>query len=303
MPDRTRRSRRSCAIGRVTSTVVLVTIPWRWAARMTSLTPRVSPKSSAFTISRRTSVPQGSLDQETLDRARRVPPGQRALGVEGADVVEPLVADPGEGLGLAGDHLRREPRRLHLRERGLPAEKAEDREGEPAARLEVGAGARDHAVEDLPAVDAAVVGGGDWIVAVAPGRRRHLGRVRADEVEALARDGRVAVAEPRVDRDAVQEGVLPDRGDRRRQHVGRHHARAGPRRQDRGEPEAGADLEHALARTHAEVPLEEARAGLGRLDTVGDAEEAARDGVEEDAVVGHYAVYTARMSAWAFAAL
>src|SRR5437016_2722952 len=198
MPDRTRRSRRSGATGRVTSTVVLVTIPWRWAARMPSLTPRVSPKSSAFTMSRRTSVPRGSLDQETLDRARRV---------------------------------------------------------------------------------------------------------RADEVEALARDGRVAVAEPRVDGDAVQEGVLPDRGDRRRQHVGRHHARAGPGRQDRGEPEAGADLQYALARTHAEVPLEEARAGLGRLDTVRDAEEAARDGVEEDAVVGHYAVYTARMSAWAFAAL
>src|SRR5207302_1654128 len=83
------------------------------------------------------------------------------------------------------------------------AEKAEDREGEPTARLEVGAGAPDHAVEDLPAVDAAVVGGGERIVAVAPGRRRHLGRVRADEVEALAGDGCVAVAEPRVDRDAV----------------------------------------------------------------------------------------------------
>src|SRR5207253_1182347 len=170
MPDRTRRSRRSGATGRVTSTVVLVTIPWRWAARMPSLTPRVSPKSSAFTMSRRTSVPRGSLDQETLDRARRVPRGQCALGVEGAEVVE-----------------------------------------------------------------------------------------------------------PRVDGDAVQEGVLPDRGDRRRQHVGRHHARAGPGRQDRGEPEAGADLQYALARTHAEVPLEEARAGLGRLDTVRDAEEAARD--------------------------
>src|SRR5438445_792581 len=158
MPDRTRRSRRSGATGRVTSTVVLVTIPWRWAARMPSLTPRVSPKSSAFTMSRRTSVPRGSLDRETRDRGRRVPRGQCALGVEGADVVEPLVADPGKGLGLAGDHLRREPRRLHLRERGLPAEKAEDREGEPAARLEVGAGARDRAVEDLRAVEDAVVG-------------------------------------------------------------------------------------------------------------------------------------------------
>src|SRR5207253_9336592 len=97
MPDRTRRSRRSGATGRVTSAVVLVTIPWRWAARMPTLTPRVSPRSSACTISRRTSVPRGPLDQETLDRARRVPRGQRALGVEGADVVEPLVADPGEG--------------------------------------------------------------------------------------------------------------------------------------------------------------------------------------------------------------
>src|SRR5260370_19474634 len=106
MPDRTRRSRRSWATGRVTSTVVLVTIPWRWAARMPSLTPRVSPKSSAFTISRRTSVPHGSLDQETLDRARGVPRGQCGLGVEGANVVEALIADPGEGLGLAGNHLR-----------------------------------------------------------------------------------------------------------------------------------------------------------------------------------------------------
>ena len=51
------------------------------------------------------------------------------------------------------------------------------------------------------------------------------------------------------------------------------------------------------------MALEEARACLGRLHAVRDAEEAARDGVEEDAVVGHYAVYTARMSAWAFAAL
>src|SRR2546430_11803200 len=126
MPDRTRRSRRSGATGSVTSTVVLVTIPWRWAARMPSLTPRVSPKSSAFTMSRRTSVPRGSLDQETLDRARRVPRGQCALRVEGADVVEPLVAAPGEGLGLAGDHPPREPRRLHLRERGPPAAKPQD---------------------------------------------------------------------------------------------------------------------------------------------------------------------------------
>jgi hypothetical protein len=37
----------------VTSTVVLVTIPWRWASKIPALTPGVMPKSSALTISRR----------------------------------------------------------------------------------------------------------------------------------------------------------------------------------------------------------------------------------------------------------
>src|SRR3989338_7721903 len=50
----------------------------------------------------------------------------------------------------------------------------------------------------LPPAGAPFAGGGRGGAPPGAGLRRHLRRVRADEAEALAGDGRVAVAEPRV---------------------------------------------------------------------------------------------------------
>src|SRR5205823_9273788 len=127
---------------------------------------------------------------------------------EGADVIEALVADPRERLRLARDDGGREPGRLEPGERGLSAKEGEDREDESAAGLEVGRRALDHAVEDLPAVHAAVVGRGLGIRPRVPAWCGHLRRVRADQVETQASDGRVGVTEARVQADAVMEGVF-----------------------------------------------------------------------------------------------
>src|SRR5256885_1676108 len=83
-----------------------------------------------------------------------------------------------------------------------------------------------------------------------PGRRRHLRRIRADEIEALVADGIPAVAEARVDGDAVERGVDADRVDRARHDVGGRDACARARREDRREAEPGADFEDALAGSH-----------------------------------------------------
>ena len=55
-------------------------------------------------------------------------------------------------------------------------------------------------------------------------RRRHLRRIRADQVEALAGDRRIAVAEARIDRDAVERGVGAHHLDRLGQDVDRDHS-------------------------------------------------------------------------------
>ena len=104
-PARSRGARASCSasIVAVTSTVVLVTMPWRCADRMPSLTPGVRPKSSALTMSRRVTRPSpgsGSLDHEPLDGLGD-PGRHRGLEIDGADVLEPLVPDPRERLDLA----------------------------------------------------------------------------------------------------------------------------------------------------------------------------------------------------------
>src|SRR2546426_6000197 len=99
-------------------------------------------------------------------------------------------------------------------ERALAAEEREDRKDETPTRREVLGRAVDDAVQDPPAVDATVVGRRDGVAALAAGRRRHLGRVRADQVEPLAADRRVTIAEPGVPPPAIQrrgaaEGLGP----------------------------------------------------------------------------------------------
>src|SRR5213593_2642 len=225
-----------------------------------------------------------ALDHDALDR-RRHSRRHRRLGVEGADVIEALVADPRERLRLARDDGGREPGRLELGERGLSAKEGEDREDESAAGLEVGRRALDHAVEDLPAVHAAVVCRGLGIRPRVPAWCGHLRRVRADQVEPLARDGRVAVAEPRVHAHAVQEGVPADQVDGAGDDVGGHHHGAGLGHEDRREPEPAAELEHALAGTDGEMLAEEERPRLGRLDPARDAEQRATPGEEEQPLV------------------
>src|SRR5437588_8883332 len=108
---------------------------------------------------------------------------QRRLAIDRAQVLEPLVADAREALRLVRDDTAREADGLELLVRGLEAEEVEDAEDEAAAGLEMVRGAFDHAVEQRPAVQAAVVRGRLRIVAVAARRSRHLRRVRADEVE------------------------------------------------------------------------------------------------------------------------
>src|SRR5215468_2013936 len=160
-PESRSAAKSSSSIAAVASRVVLVTIPWWCADRMPPQTPGVRPKSSALTMSRRltgASPRRGPLDREALDRlghSRR----QGGLQIVGADVLEALVADARERLGLAADDGGGQARRFELGERGLWPEEREDREDQPASRHEVPRCAGDHAVEQLPAVDAAVVGG------------------------------------------------------------------------------------------------------------------------------------------------
>src|SRR5215470_16100935 len=104
-PESRSAAKSSSSIAAVASRVVLVTMPWRCADRMPALTPGVRPKSSALTMSRRltgASPRRGPLDREALDclgHARR----HGGLHVVGADVLEALVADTRERLGLAAD--------------------------------------------------------------------------------------------------------------------------------------------------------------------------------------------------------
>src|SRR5881628_171458 len=129
----------TASIAAVARTVVLLTIPWRCAARIPALTPDVRPKSSALTMSRRVivrSLRGGALDHEPLD-GHGNPGREGGFRVHRSDVLESLVPDSRERLDFAGDDRRREPRRLELRERGLQAEEREDRDDQPAARTEV----------------------------------------------------------------------------------------------------------------------------------------------------------------------
>src|SRR4030095_10453163 len=129
--------------------VVLLTIPCRCAARIPALTPGARPKSSAFTMRRRVidrSLRQDALDHQPLD-GLRLAGRDRGFGVEGADVLQTLVPDPGGRLHLAGNDRRRQPDGLELREGGLLAEEREEREDEPAARPEMAAGALDDAIQ------------------------------------------------------------------------------------------------------------------------------------------------------------
>ena len=123
---------------------------------------------------------------------------------------------------------RLEPGVGELAERGLDAEEPEEREDEPAARPEVRGRARDHPVEQAPAVAAPVVGGGHRVGPLAVGRRRHLGRAGADQVEREPAHRLEAVAEPDVDpvRHPVEHRVLPRAAHRRLHHVGGDHAGA-----------------------------------------------------------------------------
>src|SRR5215470_10728249 len=101
-------------------------------------------------------------------------------------MVEALVAQTGESLSLGGDQRRREAARLDLRERRFASEERENGKDEPAAGVQVRGRASDDAIEDLPSIGAAVVGGCDGVVPIPRRRRRHLGRVGGNEIEALA---------------------------------------------------------------------------------------------------------------------
>src|SRR5438128_433876 len=113
-------------------------------------------------------------------------------------MIEALEADARKRLDLAGHDGGDESRGLQRGERPLAAEEREDAEDQTAARKKMTNGLRDDTIEQRPAVDAAVVGGGRGVVALAPGRRGHLRGVGGDQVEALARHRRVAIADPRV---------------------------------------------------------------------------------------------------------
>src|SRR5262249_27103424 len=243
------------------------------------------PKSSAFTMRRRVigrSLRQDALDDQSLD-GLGLAGRDRGLGVDGADVLQTLVPDPRKRLDLAGHDRWREPRCLELREGGLLAEEREEREDEPPPRPQMAVGALDHAVQRLPAVDAAVVGARGRVAPRAVRGRRHLRRVRADEIEALARDGRVTVADSRVDNHAVEARVGSDRLDRFREDVGRDDRGARLRGQYRGQPESAADLEDPLAGTHGETPAKEKRTSLGGLDRVRNAKHTSPPREEGDA--------------------
>ena len=170
----------------------------------------------------------GALDHVALDRGGPPVGRQGGLRVERADVLDALVADAGEGLRLLAQDRGLEPRVVEPGERRLDAEEAEEREHEPAARREVRGSARDHPVEQGPAVRAAVVGRRRRVGALAIGRRGHLGRARADQVEDAPAHRREAVAQEHLDaiRHAVDHRVRARAAHRRVHHVGRDHPRS-----------------------------------------------------------------------------
>ena len=130
-------------------------------------------------------------------------------------------------------------RRLRTGRTTLESEEGEDREDEPAAGLQVAA--RPAMIRSStcqpsnPPLSAAA-----WASLRAAQWRRHLRRIAGDQIEALTGHRGVAVAEPRVDRHAVERGVGPDRLDGLRQDIGCDDARARPCGQDRRQAQAGA---------------------------------------------------------------
>ena len=249
--------------------------------------PTSTPRSSAVGIAvlahrRRTRRPRsGPPSRERIA-------GQGALGVEGAEIVEPLVADAGKPVALERHHDRVEAGGAQPGLGAFDAEKAKQGEEEPAARPEMRGGLADQAVEQGPAIGAAIVGGGLGVVALAAGRRRHLRRARAHEIEAQARHRREAVAEARPPRlgHAVAGGVVPRARDRlpagcRWRSRARPRARPAPRPGPRPQPISST----RSPGRDAEVPAEEERAGLGRLRARADAERAVAILEEEDALV------------------
>jgi hypothetical protein len=195
------------------------------------------------------------------------------------------VAEARERLRLARDDLRLEPDRAQARLGPLHAQEREEAEHEPPAGHQVLPRLADEPVEQRPAVGAAVVRGCLGVVAVPAGRRRHLGRAGADQVEARFPHGREAIAQADVDPHRVARRVLAGAGHRLRAHVGGDHVGARARGQHRGQARAAADLQHALVTLRAEVAAEEQRARLGRLDPRADGKGAARVDEEELPVV------------------
>ena len=150
----------------------------------------------------------------------------------------------------------------------------------------MGGSLADQPVEQSPAVEPAVVGGGLRVVALARGGRGHLGRARADQIESHAGHRHESVAQSHVYAvgHAVAGGIVTRachgfgtdiRGDDMRARAGREH---------RGEAGARTDLEHSLAAPHAQMAAEEQRAGLGRLSPRGNPERAVAIVEEQDAV-------------------
>jgi hypothetical protein len=122
------------------------------------------------------------------------------------------------------------------------------------------------------------------------------GRARADEIELEPAHRVEAVAEPDLDPvgHPVERRVLPRAAHRRLHHVGGDHPGPRPRRAHRGQADAGADLEDALAGPRVQVPAEEERARLGGLRPVRHLEGGALVNEEEHppivchlVVVGH----------------
>src|SRR5712692_10693342 len=99
-------------------------------------------------------------------------------------MLETLVPDAWKRVCLAREDGRLEARRLQSRPRATGSQECEEREDEPPAGHEVSRSARDEPIEDVPAIHPAIVGSRRRIVAFAPGRCRHLGWARADEMEA-----------------------------------------------------------------------------------------------------------------------
>ncbi len=124
---------------------------------------------------------------------------------------------------------------------------------ETSAGLEVGRRLANHALEEGPAVESAVVGGGLRVVPLALGRRRHLGRARADQIESQPGHRREAIAESHVDAlgHPVPRGIVARAPDGLGTDVGGDHVRARARGEDGRETRPRSDLEDAFAALHA----------------------------------------------------